>query len=60
MYMHSLFRHVLKEKACTLVVPIKTNWMKPIEFGKIYVNSLGFITISGKLKVFPKVYRSAI
>lgn len=60
MYMHSLFRHVLKEKTCTLVVPIKTNWMKPIELWKIYVNSLGFITISGKLKVFPKVYRSAI
>lgn len=60
MYMHSLFRHVLKEKTSTLVFPIKTNWMKPIEFWKIYVNSLGFITISGKLKVFPKVYRSAI
>lgn len=41
---HALYGNVLKEKMCTLVVPIKTNWIKPIEFWKIYVNSLGFIT----------------
>lgn len=60
MYMYSLFRRVLKEKTCILVVFIKINWMKFIEFWKIYVNSLGFIIIFGKLKVFLKVYRFVI
>lgn len=60
MYMYSLFRYVLKEKTCILVVFIKINWIKFIEFWKIYVNSLGFIIIFGKLKVFLKVYRFVI
>lgn len=55
-----LYGNVLKEKMCILVFFIKINWMKFIEFWKIYVNSLGFIIIFGKLKVFLKVYRFVI